>query len=494
MSHLYEHEIDEPWAARAVTLPVESEAPAAAERGIRALLAVSREALSAGERDYTSGPIGRAVVLLAIPMVLEMAMEALFAIFDVFFVSRLGVDAVAAVGLTEAVMTILYALAGGVGMAVTALVARRIGEKRPEEAAVATVQAIALGVAVSALVGVPGALLAGTLLGLMGAPAAVAATGSGYAAVMFGSSLTVVLLFMINAAFRGAGDAALAMRTLWLANGVNLLLDPCLIFGLGPFPEMGLVGAAWGNAIGRGVGVVYQVAVLLRGRGALRLGGVPLGLRLDVIGQLLRLSVGGTLQYMVATVSWVALVRIVGGFGAAAVAGYTIAIRVIVFALLPSWGLAGAAATLVGQNLGAGQPERAERSVWIAGAFNTVFLLGVAVLFVAAARALVGIFTADEATLRLGAQCLRWVAYGYGFYGLGMVIVQAFNGAGDTATPTWINLGCYWLFQIPLAYLLAFPAGLGALGAFVAIPVAESLLTVVSVLVFRRGRWRTVAV
>jgi putative MATE family efflux protein len=490
----YQYETTQTGAPRPVTLPIESEAPAASERGLRALLAVTREALTSAERDYTAGPIGRAVILLAIPMVLEMAMESLFAIFDVFFVSRLGVDAVAAVGLTEAVMTILYSIAGGIGMAVTALVARRIGEKRPEEAAAVTVQAIAVGVAVSLLVGVPGGLLAPRLLRLMGAPDTVVAAGSGYASVMLGSSATVVLLFMINAAFRGAGDAALAMRTLWLANGVNLLLDPCLIFGLGPFPELGLTGAAIGNAIGRGTGVVYQLAVLLRGRGTLRLVGAELRLRLGLVAQLLRVSVGGTLQYLVATASWVALVRIVGGFGAAAVAGYTIAIRIIIFALLPSWGLAGSAATLMGQNLGAGRPERAERSVWLAGVFNTVFLLGVAVVFVAAARPLVGLFTSDEETLRLGAQCLRWVAYGYGFYGLGMVIVQAFNGAGDTATPTWINLGCYWFFQIPLAYVLAYRLDLGALGAFIAIPVAESVVTVVSVLVFRRGRWKTVKV
>ncbi len=477
-----------------VTLPIESEAPAASERGLRALLAVTREALSGAERDYTSGPIGRAVILLAIPMVLEMVMESMFAICDVFFVSRLGVEAVAAVGLTEAVMTILYSIAGGLGMAVTALVARRIGEKRPDEATAVAVQAIAVGLAVSLLIGVPGGLLAPRLLRVMGASAAVADLGAGYATVLFGGSLTVVLLFMINAAFRGAGDAALAMRTLWLANGINLVLDPCLIFGLGPFPELGLTGAAVATAIGRGVGVVYQLAALLRGRGQLRLAGTRLRIRLDMIRQLLRVSVGGTLQYLVATASWVALVRIVGGFGAAAVAGYTIAIRIIIFALLPSWGLAGSAATLMGQNLGAGRPERAERSVWIAGGLNTAFLLAIAGIFIAGARPLVGIFSSDPDVLRYGVECLRWVAYGYGFYGLGMVIVQAFNGAGDTTTPTVLNVACYWMFQIPLAYLLAYHFDLGATGAFIAIPVAESLLTVASVLVFRRGRWRTVKV
>jgi putative MATE family efflux protein len=468
--------------------------PAAAGRvpahGVRALLALMREALSGAERDYTSGPIGRALILLAVPMVLEMMMESTFAICDVFFVSRLGVEAVAAVGLTEAMLTILYSLASGIGIATTATVARRIGEGRPGAALSATVQALAVGLALSAIVGVGGVLLAPRLLQAMGASAAVVATGGGFARVVLGASGTVVMLFIVNAAFRGAGDATLAMRTLWLANGVNLLLDPCLIFGLGPFPALGVTGAAVATSIGRGVGVAYQLVVLLRGRGRLRLGRADLRLRPRLIARLLRLSVGGAMQFLVATSSWIALVRLVGGFGSAAVAGYTIALRIIVFALLPSWGLAGAAATLVGQNLGAGRPDRAERSVWIAGGYNVAFLLAVGIAFVAGAGRLIGLFSADAAVLAAGVDCLRWVAYGYAFYGLGMVVAQGFNGAGDTATPTLINLGCYWSFQIPLAYLLAHRTGLGATGVFIAIPVAEALLTVVAVLVFRTGRWK----
>lgn len=455
------------------------------------MMTLLREALAGAERDYTTGPVGRAVVLLAVPMVLEMTMEATFAICDVFWVSRLGVDAVATVGLTEAVLTLLYALAGGLGIATTAIVSRRIGEGQPARAVTATVQAIILGLGISLLVGVPGALFAPDILRLMGASESVVATGSGYAAVVFGSSVTVVLIFLVNAAFRGAGDAALAMRVLVLANAINLVLDPCLIFGWGPFPEMGVTGAAVATALGRGIGVAYQCWVLTRRTGRIRIRRADLTVHPHEIGQILRLAVGGTLQNLIATASWLALVRIVGAFGSAAVAGYTIAIRIIVFALLPSWGLSGSAATLMGQNLGAGRPERAERSVWIAGWYNVVFLLAVAVAFVAGARPLVGFFSNDPEVLRYGIDCLRWIAYGYGFYGLGMVLVQAFNGAGDTTTPTIINFGCYWLFQIPLAYVLAFTLEWGARGVFVAVPVAESMLTVVAVLVFRRGRWKT---
>ncbi|HPC81772.1 MAG TPA: MATE family efflux transporter [Thermoanaerobaculaceae bacterium] len=456
--------------------------------GIMTLL---REALAGAERDYTTVPVGRAVIFLAVPMVLEMTMEATFAITDVFWVSRLGVDAVATVGLTEAVLTLLYALAGGLGIATTAVVSRRIGEGQPARAVTAAVQAIILGLAISAVIGVPGALLGGDILRLMGGSESVAATGAGYASVVFGSSVTVVLIFLVNAAFRGAGDAALAMRVLWLANGINLVLDPCLIFGWGPFPEMGVTGAAVATALGRGIGVAYQFRVLARGAGRIRVRRADIAVRLREIGLILRLAVGGTLQNLIATASWIALVRIVGAFGSAAVAGYTIAIRIIVFALLPSWGLSGSAATMMGQNLGAGRPDRAERAVWIAGSYNVVFLLAVAVVFVAGARPLVGFFSHDPEVLAYGIESLRWVAYGYGFYGLGMVLVQAFNGAGDTTTPTVMNFGCYWLFQIPLAYVLAFTLEWGARGVFVAVPVAESLLTVVAVLTFRQGRWKT---
>jgi len=451
---------------------------------------VVREALSGREIDVTTGPVGRAALLLAIPMVLELVMESVFALCDVFFVSRLGIEAVATVGLTEAVLTILYAVAMGLSMATTAMVARRIGEGDRAGAVEATVQALVLALLAAAVVAVPGVLFAADILRLMGGSPELVAAGSGYTAIVLGSSATVTLLFLVNAAFRGAGDAALAMRSLWFANGVNLVLDPCLIFGLGPFPELGLEGAAVATAIGRGAGVAYQVAALVRGRGRIRIGLSDLAVRAAVLARLARVSVGGILQMLIATTSWIVLVRIVGAFGSTAVAGYTIAIRLIIFALLPSWGLANSAATLVGQNLGAGQPDRAERSVWTTGRYNVAFLLAVAAGFVLGAPRLIGLFTSDPAALAVGVDCLRIISAGYGFYALGMVLVQAFNGAGDTLTPTYINLGCYWLFQIPLAWGLAVHAGLGPPGVFAAILAAESAMTLVALVVFRRGAWR----
>ena len=447
-------------------------------------------ALTGKELEFTSGPIDRTIVLLAIPMVLEMVMESVFALTDAFFVSRLGTDAVATVGLTEAMITILFAIAIGTGMATTAMVARRVGERNLAGARVAAAQSILLGLALTIFVALPGVLFAENLLRLMGGTPELVASGHGYTRVLFGGSATIMLLFLLNAVFRGAGDAAIAMRVLWIANLCNIVLDPCLIFGLGPFPELGVTGAAVATTIGRGVGVAIQLWVLFRGGSRIRIRISDILPRPRIILRLFRLSVGGILQFLIGTSSWVFLVWIIGGFGPAAVAGYTLAIRLVVFAILPSWGMANAAATLVGQNLGAGQPDRAEVSVWRAGMYNSLFLLGMAVVFILFARPLIRIFSIEPDVVRYGVSCLRWVSFGYPFYAWGMVMVQAFNGAGDTYTPTVINFFCYWLFQIPFAYALAYGTGFGPTGVFIAIMIAESLIAVVGILVFRRGRWK----
>jgi putative MATE family efflux protein len=446
--------------------------------------------LAGKELDFTTGPIGRSIILLSIPMVLEMVMESIFALTDAFFVSRLGTDAVATVGLTEAMVTILFAVAGGMSIATTAMVARRIGEKDTNGARIAAAQALLLGIGISICFAVPGVLFARELLAAMGGSSELVESGHGFTQVIFGGCGTIVLLFLLNAVFRGAGDAAIAMRVLWIANAINIVLDPCLIFGLGPFPEMGVTGAAVATTTGRGIGVVLQLWVLFFGGSRIRIDLRDLVPRLGVMLRLFRLSVGGMLQNTISHSSWLILVWIVGHFGSAAVAGYTIAIRLIIFAILPSWGMANAAATLVGQNLGAGEPERAETSAWRAGIYNTVFLLGVAVVFVASAGPLIRIFSDDPAVIAAGVSCLRWVSYGYPFYAWGMVMVQSFNGAGDTYTPTVINFFCYWLFQLPLAYLLAHSTGLGSTGVFMAITIAEAALAIVGIMVFRRGRWK----
>jgi putative MATE family efflux protein len=449
-----------------------------------------KEAVGGSEQDFTKGSLGRAVLLLAVPMILEMSMESLFGVLDVFFVGRLGPSAVAAVGLTEAMVVLVFAVAMGLSLSTTAMVARRIGEKDPEAAAQTAVQAIALGLLVALPTGVVGVVYARELLGLMGAPAEVAREGAVYTAWILGGNGTILLLFLINAIFRGAGDAALAMRSLWLANIVNVVLDPCLIFGLGPFPELGLAGAAIGTTVGRGVGVAYQIRALAKGP-RIAVERRHLRLQWDVMARLLRVSAGGIVQFLIATGSWLGLVYILTPFGAGALAGYTIAVRIVIVALLPAWGLCNAAATLVGQNLGAQKPERAERAVWLAGFYNMAFLGLVMVVFVLFADPLVGIFTPDPAVREMGASCLRIFSYGYMIYAWGMVMVQAFNGAGDTTTPTFINLVCYWMFQIPLAFVLARTLGFGAQGVFWAVPAAELFIAAAGVVFFRRGTWKT---
>ncbi|MFQ5742749.1 MAG: MATE family efflux transporter [Acidobacteriota bacterium] len=449
-----------------------------------------RDALRGVQFDYTKERLGRAILLLAVPMMLEMSMESVFAVVDVFFVMRLGSAAAATVGVTEAMLTLLYAVAIGFSMGTTAMVARRIGEKDPEAAGSASVQAIVVGIGIALLVGLLGGFNASALLSIMGGTPEMVSTGYGYTTVIFAGNVTIFLLFLINAIFRGAGDASMAMRSLWLANAINIVLDPCLIFGIGPFPELGLTGAAVATTTGRGIGVLYQLTILLGGHSRVVIGRRQLRLQPAVMLALLRVSMFGIFQYLIATSSWVVLVRIISAFGDAVLAGYTVAIRIIIFAFLPAWGMSNAVATLVGQNLGAGRPERAERSVWLTSAYNMAFLGVVGVIFLLFAPALVGLFTADPAVIAAGVSCLRIVSYGYLFYAFGIVVVQAFNGAGDTATPMFINLFCFWLLQIPLAYGLAHPAGLGPIGVFIAIPVAESVMAVVGGLVFRRGKWK----
>lgn len=448
-----------------------------------------REALSGTEQDFTQGNLHRGVALLAVPMVLEMAGESVFAVCDAFFVARLGADALAAVGLTESVLEIIYAVGIGLGMATTAMVARRIGEKNERAAARAAVQAMALGVVLSLVLGVAGAIWAGELLRLMGASHATVAAGAGYTRVMYAGMASILLLFINNAIYRGAGDAAAAMRSLWLANAVNLVLDPCLIFGLGPFPELGLTGAAVATTVGRSTGVLYQLWGFTRGW-RLRVRRSDLVIDAGVIAALARLSAGGVGQMLIATASYIGLIRILAHFGSTVLAGYVIAIRLVLFVLMPAWGLANAAATLVGQNLGAGKPERSERAVWITGMWNMGFMAVVTLVFLGLAREIVSVFTQDPATSAVGAESLRIISYGYVFYGWGMVMMQGFNGAGDTTTPTWINFFCFWLFQIPLAWLLALPLELGPTGVFWSIAASYSLSAVVGIALFRRGRWK----
>src|SRR5215470_11404659 len=403
-----------------------------------------REALRGSHQDYTAGNLNRAILLLAIPMVLEMVLESLFAVVDVFWVGRLGANAVATVGLTESLLSLVFAVGIGLSLSTTAMVARRIGEKDPEGGAVAGVQAVILGLSVSLVVGVPCLIFAPKLLQLMGATPELVSTGSGYARIALGGSGAILMLFLNNAIFRGAGDAAIAMRLLWVSNIINLILDPCLIFGLGPFPRLGVTGAALAPFTGRSIGVLYQFYRL--GHGTERLPSLARHLRVNfgVLWRLIRVSITGILQFAIAHTSWIGLVRIVSIFGAAALAGYTIAIRILIFVILPSWGLSNAAATLVGQNLGAGKHDRAETCVWRTGLYNMIFLGGVGVLMILFAQPTVRLFTHDPDVVPLAATSLRILSYGNIGYAYGMIMLQAFNGAGDTVTPTYVHFFGFW--------------------------------------------------
>jgi len=458
-------------------------------------LSLLRQAIRGEEQNFTEGSINKAIFLLSVPMVLEMAMESLFAVVDVFYVSQLhDNDAVATIGLTESVMTLIYSIAFGGSMGVTAMVARRVGERRFHEAGIAAMQAIYIGVGLSLLLGIAGLVFAEDILRLMGASEGILEKGIGYTRWMFGGSLTVMMLFLINAIFRGAGDASLSMRTLWLANGLNILLDPVFIFGFGPIPAFGVEGAAIATNIGRGIGVAYQVYHLVKAQGQIKIHKEQLRVHWDIIGKLLSLSAGGTGQFIIASASWIFLVRIVSDFGSTALAGYTIAIRVVIFTILPAWGMANASATLVGQNLGAGQPDRAEKSAWQTAFFNMIFLGSVSVLFWLLAKPIISLFTTDPDVVEGGVQCLRIVCLGYVFYAYSMVIAQSFNGAGDTRTPTIINFFGFWMLQIPMAYVLAKGLEMGPAGVYAAIAIAESAIAVAGILIFRRGKWKMVRV
>ena len=452
------------------------------------------EAVRGSERDYTTGPVGPALVMLSVPMVLEMAMESLFAVVDVFYVSRVSSDAVATVGITESMLTIVYTVALGLGIGAMAVVSRRIGEKDEDGAAQAAVQAIALGLIVALLVGMFGYFNAEFLMRAMGATDSMIASSLGYTQVMFAGNATVTLLFLINAIFRGAGDPAVAMRMLWLGNAINIVVCPFLIFGLGPFPELGVTGAAIGTNIGRGTAVLMQIWMLASGRSRVHIQARHLGLVPKVMWNVCRLSGSGFLQILIDTSSYIGLVRVISTFGSEALAGYTIGIRTVIFAILPAWGLANAAATMVGQALGARDPDRAEHSVWTAGKYNAIILGLVSVMFVVLAPQIVAIYTADPRVAPYATSCLRIVSSGFVFFAYGLVFTQSFNGAGDTWTPTWINLGCFWVVQIPLAWLLAVRFEMGPQGVFIAMTVAFSLLAVVSGVIFRRGAWKTTQV
>ncbi len=447
------------------------------------------EAIIGSDKDFTKITIRKSVFLLSIPMILEMVMESVFAVADIFFVSKLGADAVAMVGITESLMTIIYAIGIGLSTGTSALIARRSGEKRYNEAGNAAMHSILLGILISLVIAIPGILYAKRILMLMGASEEVAASTYEYTAIMLGSNMVIMLLFIINAIFRSSGDAAVSMRVLWMANIINIILDPCLIFGLGPFPELGLKGAAIATTIGRGLAVAYQVNLLIKGNNRIQIKKLK---KIDpgVIGKLVKLSAGGIGQSLIATTSWIGLVRIISIFGNEVLAGYTIAIRIIVFALLPSWGISNAASTLVGQNLGAGEPERAEKSVWTTGIINMVIMGLFGIVFFIIPSFFIRLFISDPVVVNYGAASLRIISSGFLFYALGMVVVQAFNGAGDTYTPTRINLFCFWLLEIPLAYFLAIQAGLKETGVYIAIVTAETIMALIGIYYFKKGKWK----
>ncbi len=445
--------------------------------------------LNGEQQDYTQGSIPKAVFLLAVPMILELSLESVFAVVDMFFVSKLGQNAIATVGLTESVITIIYSVAIGLSTAATAIIARRIGEKNPEEAAHAGAQSLIVALIVTVILSIPGFIFAGEILGLMGASEEVIRDGTTFTRIMLGGSMAIIMLFLINGIFRGAGDAAMAMKSLWIASILNIILCPVMIH------FFGLKGAAIATVIGRSSGVLYQCYHLFKGSGILKFSRVHFKFDNAIIKSIINIGWPATFQFVIASGSWIILARLVAETGGTtASAGYQIAIRNVVFFILPAWGLSNAAATLVGQNLGAKQLDRAEQSVMLTAKYNAIFMAFVMVLFVFLSRPIIRIFTADPEVINYGARALQIIGTGYIFYGIAMVMTQALNGAGDTKTPTIINFVCFWLIQVPLAYFLAKGLDMNSTGAFIAIPVAETVLALISWYFFKKGKWKQIKV
>ncbi|WP_438425894.1 MATE family efflux transporter [Aquimarina macrocephali] len=451
-------------------------------------------ALTGKEQEFTSGSIRRAVFMLSVPMVLEMMMESIFFLVDAYYVSSLGANAIATVGLTESVLTLVYAIAIGLSMGVTAIVARRVGEKDISGASQTAIQSILLGIVIAIIISAIGIIFPKEILGLMGAEPDLIVDGYGYTQVLLGGNVTIMLLFLINAVFRGAGDASVAMRVLIFSNILNIILDPIFIFGFGPVPAFGVQGAAIATTIGRGSAVIFQLLILFYGWSKIKVAFKDIVFRAEIMGNLIKVSIGGIGQFIIGTSSWVFLMRIMAEFGSEVLAGYTIAIRVLMFTLMPSWGMSNAAATLVGQNLGAAKPERAEQSVWKTGKYNAYFMAIVSIFYLLFAEAIIRIFSDEALIIEYGALSLRVIAAGYVFYAYGMVVIQSFNGAGDTKTPTIINFFCFWVFQLPFAYLAALVLDWGAMGVFLAITFAEVLIAVIGIIWFKKGKWKEVKV
>ncbi|MDI1321252.1 MAG: MATE family efflux transporter [Algoriphagus sp.] len=453
-----------------------------------------KDAIVGKEQDFTSLPLKTAIFVLAIPMILEMMMESLFAVVDIFFVARLGEHAIATVGLTESVIVLVYAMGFGISMAATALISRRFGEKEYKEAGAAAFQLLVVGGVISIFLGIIGWFSAPDILALMGAEPEVIKTGVSYTRIIFAGNTAIMLLFLLNGAFRGAGQAHHAMRTLWIANGFNIVLDPLLIFGIGSWDGYGLEGAAIATTMGRSFGVVYQLYHLFNGKHKLKILRENLHINWEIIKKIMDIALGGMGQFLIDSVSWIALTRMVAEFGSTSLAGYTICSRILIFTILPAWGLSGAAATLVGQNLGAKQPQRAEQAVWLTARYTVIFMASVTGIYLLFSKEMAGFFTSIPAVQDIAAQGLWVIVIGYVFFALGMVVTQAFNGAGDTRTPAWINIGVLWFLEIPLAYVLAFPFGLAHLGIFIAIGFSHSFHALVSFYFFRKGRWKTIQV